>query len=43
MQGKHTDTVWEVKWIDRADKGEPLVSISTDGYIKEWNIKKGLE
>lgn len=39
----HTDTVWEVKWTDKGDKGEGLVSISTDGFVKEWNIRKGLE
>jgi len=39
----HTDTVWEVKWMDKGDKGESLVSISTDGFVKEWNIRKGLE
>jgi WD40 repeat protein len=39
----HTDTVWEVKWQDKGDKGESLYSISTDGFVKEWNIRKGLE
>lgn len=39
----HTDTVWEVKWMNKGDKGESLVSISTDGFVKEWNIRKGLE
>jgi len=43
MPKKHSDTVWELKWVDRFEKGEPLVSISSDGYVKEWSIKKGLE
>jgi len=42
--GKHTDPVWGLKWVDQgADKGEVLVSISTDGRVTQWNMKKGLE
>lgn len=43
---KHLDVVWDVNWIQRSnttDKGEGLVSISSDGKIIEWSIKKGLE
>lgn len=41
---KHIDTVWEVKWCDQEnEKGENLISISSDGRIVEWNIKKGLD
>lgn len=44
MLEKHIDTVWEVRWHDQgAEKGENLVSISSDGRIVEWSIKKGLE
>jgi hypothetical protein len=43
LDGKHTDIVWEVHWIDRAEKGEILVSISGDGKVIEWSMKKGLE
>ena len=39
--------MWEVKWIGKGgkggDKGEGLVSISSDGRIVEWSMKKGLE
>lgn len=44
---KHSDAVWEVHWVGRggksSDKGEGLVSISSDGRIVEWSMKKGLE
>jgi WD40 repeat protein len=41
---KHHDPVWQVTWIDKGmERGESLVSISTDGKVKEWRIKKGLE
>ena len=47
IAGKHNDAVWEVKWIGKGgkggDKGEGLVSISSDGRIVEWSMKKGLE
>ena len=42
--GKHSDPVWRTKWIHRgSERGEKLVSISTDGRITQWSIKKGLE
>lgn len=31
IEGKHTDIVWEIQWVDKAEKGETLVSISGDG------------
>jgi WD40 repeat protein len=43
---KHSDAVWEIQWISKGkgnDKGESLVSISADGRITEWSMKKGLE
>ena len=46
MNEKHGDAVWEVNWVNRGgkgDKGEALVSISSDGRIVEWSMKKGLE
>ncbi|KRX09068.1 WD40-repeat-containing domain [Pseudocohnilembus persalinus] len=48
IAGKHTDAIWEVHWVGKgnkggADKGEGLVSISSDGRIVEWSMKKGLE
>ena len=42
-EGKHIDTVTEVKWIDRGAKGEFLVSIGADGKVIEWSMKKGLD
>ena len=42
--GQHTGTIWELKWVERGkDRGESLVSISADGHVMEWTIKKGLE
>jgi WD40 repeat protein len=39
----HTDSVWQVKWVPRgAERVENLVSISTDGRVLQWSIKKGL-
>eukprot|EP00605_Chrysophyceae_sp_TOSAG23-4_P002671 GSChrysophyteH1.ASY1.ANO1.2947.1 assembled CDS len=39
----HTDSVWQVKWVPRgAERVETLVSISTDGRVLQWSIKKGL-
>uniref|UniRef100_A0A7S3NQ65 Dynein axonemal intermediate chain 4 n=1 Tax=Aureoumbra lagunensis TaxID=44058 RepID=A0A7S3NQ65_9STRA len=41
---KHTDPIWQVQWIDKgSERGEILVSISTDGRVLEWSVKKGLE
>lgn len=43
LDGKHTDIIWELQWVEKKDKGEFLVSISGDGRIIEWSMKKGLE
>jgi len=40
---KHTDVIWEVKWVQKPSKGEVLVSVAGDGRVIEWSIKKGLE
>ncbi len=38
----HSDPVWEVKWTTKGvERFETLVSISTDGKVLEWNMKKG--
>ena len=38
------DPVWKLRWVPAGpDRGEALVSISTDGRITQWTIKKGLE
>ncbi|XP_029473429.1 WD repeat-containing protein 78 isoform X2 [Rhinatrema bivittatum] len=47
--GKHTSPVWQLKWTEQDrvstgdDKGEALVSISADGRISKWYIRKGLD
>ena len=33
----HTKSVWGVEWF----KGNCLISCSSDGTIKIWNVKKG--
>ena len=44
LKDKHSDIVWEAKWVERMnDKNEIIVSISSDGKVKEWSLKKGLE
>jgi hypothetical protein len=43
LDGKHTDIIWELQWVEKKDKGEFLISISGDGRIIEWSMKKGLE
>lgn len=43
---KHLDVVWEIDWAQKLQKtgtSEQLISISSDGKVNEWNIKKGLE
>jgi WD40 repeat protein len=43
MPDSHLDPVWNLKWIVRGvERLETLVSISTDGRVLEWNLKKGL-
>jgi len=43
--GKHSGPVWEVQWVEksREERTELLYSISSDGKIVEWSMKKGLE
>ena len=45
---KHTNAVWQLRWIDKErgtadDHAEVLVSVSTDGRVTEWAIRKGFE
>ncbi|KAJ3033062.1 WD repeat-containing protein 78 [Rhizophlyctis rosea] len=48
--GKHRDPVWELKWVERErvvgdeqSRNETLVSVSTDGRVVQWMVRKGLE
>lgn len=43
LEFKHTDIVWDIQWVQRENKGESLISISGDGKIIEWSLRKGLE
>lgn len=43
---KHLDTIWDLSWVPKnknKDKGESLITISADGKLLEWNLKKTLE
>ena len=45
-EDKHLDIVWEIDWVKKPQKtgcDEQLMSISSDGKVNEWSIKKGLE
>ncbi|XP_064626087.1 dynein axonemal intermediate chain 4-like isoform X1 [Lineus longissimus] len=47
-QGKHTGPVWQLKWIEKErgsgeERAEVLVSVSTDGRVTQWSIRKGFE
>lgn len=46
--GKHSAPIWQLCWIERDkgvgdERGEILVSISADGRIVQWSIRKGFE
>ena len=43
LEGKHTDIIWELQWVDREAKGEALVTVSGDGRVIDWYMKRGLE
>lgn len=42
--GKHSEPVWGIRWVNKGQggAGQSLVSISTDGYVLQWSMKKGL-
>ncbi|ELU18109.1 hypothetical protein CAPTEDRAFT_219442 [Capitella teleta] len=46
--GKHTGPVWQLRWIEKErgsgeERAEVLVSVSIDGRITQWSIRKGFE
>lgn len=46
--GKHLGPVWQLRWIEKErgsgeERMEVLVTVSTDGRITQWSIRKGLE
>ena len=43
LEGKHTDTVHQLQWVEKEKKGEVLISIGADGRVIEWSMKKGLD
>jgi WD40 repeat protein len=45
LKDKHNDIVWECKWVYKPNdpNNEMIISISSDGKVKEWFLKKGLE
>jgi WD40 repeat protein len=41
--GKHTEPVWEIKWVQKENGlSQILTSISSDGKVNQWSMKKGL-
>merc|ERR1711871_1444683 len=43
IQGGHVEPVRQVKWVSKGnDRLENVVSISTDGEVLQWDLKKGL-
>eukprot|EP00814_Leptocylindrus_danicus_P009973 CAMPEP_0116044672 /NCGR_PEP_ID=MMETSP0321-20121206/27152_1 /TAXON_ID=163516 /ORGANISM="Leptocylindrus danicus var. danicus, Strain B650" /LENGTH=720 /DNA_ID=CAMNT_0003525839 /DNA_START=156 /DNA_END=2323 /DNA_ORIENTATION=- len=40
---RHMSQVRDLKWVDKGDKGEQLISVALDGRILEWSTKKGFE
>ncbi|KAJ1638295.1 WD40-repeat-containing domain protein, partial [Pavlovales sp. CCMP2436] len=46
ITGKHNEPVWQVRWVEKlggAGGDENLISVSTDGRVTQWALKKGLE
>ncbi len=46
--GKHIGPVWQLRWIEKErgsgeERAEVLVSISQDGRVTQWSIRKGFE
>ena len=46
--GKHTSAVWQLRWVEKdhgtaEEHAEVLVSVSTDGRVTQWAIRKGFE
>jgi hypothetical protein len=41
---QHSEAVMDLKWVTKAgsDHVSQLTSISTDGCVKQWDMKKGL-
>ena len=43
IPGGHVEPVWQIKWVSKGnDRLENVVSISTDGEVLQWDLKKGL-
>lgn len=45
---KHSGPVWQINWVTKEhslgeSKSENLISISVDGHILQWSIRKGFE
>ena len=45
---KHSAPVWQINWVMKEhslgeSKSENLISISVDGHILQWSIRKGFE
>lgn len=51
VPARHIGAVWDLQWIIRSRDGEGeeysgneiLMSVSADGLVKQWAIRKGFE
>ncbi|XP_014673002.1 PREDICTED: WD repeat-containing protein 78-like [Priapulus caudatus] len=45
--GKHTAPVWQLRWVEKerasGENEEILLSVSTDGLVLAWSMRKGFE
>ncbi|CAG5118395.1 unnamed protein product [Candidula unifasciata] len=46
--GKHSGPVWQLRWVEKErgsgeERVHVLISISSDGRVCQWSIRKGLE
>jgi len=45
--GKHGGPVWSLEWVERErggdERGEVLMSVSHDGRVVQWTMRKGFE
>ena len=45
--GKHGGPVWALEWVERErggdERGEVLISVSHDGRVVQWTMRKGFE
>ncbi|KAI9217661.1 hypothetical protein BC828DRAFT_417933 [Blastocladiella britannica] len=50
LSAKHRDPVWQIRWVEREQaigdhhaRAEAVVSVSTDGRVCMWQLRKGID